>query len=560
MLGVRASGAFPGAFPPVPLAYTRYVPGPGDSVIAKKEVATFIDGGILDNTPVGLAVALDAWRIESTAPHSALDGLLPPEPRTYLFLEPLVTSWMLGNEGQARSRKARRDMLETYVAFVRDLLGTTTDAQLANTAEQYPFVRRESADWTEPRLSVPERHMPITGARFDHFMAFLERDFRVFDFYVGMADAYVHLERERCMAAADDTPCGGDDDMRQLDAELKTVNPYYQCMRAYYDSDTARVLKRITSDELPAECEVLEQELCIAPGPHDSPEAVEAFLKSRAVLDPAVEDRCLEPAIANHNFRALLAAMHNYKVWLQSDRYTEGAELDRFFEELGGGEQTERFIYVDLPTHLQRSDGYMTALGAKQAFRSLMQQGIEQLAEQQGRIGRYALLLGGRPAADAAFGKAYPKQIVGVGIAQNGFEVVYGLRILRSPWRWDTTFRFFNLGRESLAPGLDPFMGDLYLATQVTRILSPLKFLDFELGGGWALSERLAFNGINPGHVAFRTGPRAYIALVILQRIYLALNVDYYPVVELDPAYRNLGTTVADNWEFNLAAGWRFLY
>ena len=65
MLGVRASGAFPGAFPPVPLAYTQYLPGPDGTVLRRKRLATFIDGGILDNTPVGLAVALDAWRDDS---------------------------------------------------------------------------------------------------------------------------------------------------------------------------------------------------------------------------------------------------------------------------------------------------------------------------------------------------------------------------------------------------------------------------------------------------------------------------------------------------------------
>ena len=56
------------------------------------------------------------------------------------------------------------------------------------------------------------------------------------------------------------------------------------------------------------------------------------------------------------------------------------------------------------------------------------------------------------------------------------------------------------------------------------------------------------------------TGPRTTLALVGLQRIYLALNIDYYPVNEVGTEYENTGIKVSDTWEFNLAAGWRFLF
>jgi hypothetical protein len=561
MLGVRASGAFPTAFPPVPLTYTQYVPGPAGTVLPRKRVATFIDGGILDNTPVGLAVALDAWRGESSRPHPQLEGLIPVEPRTYIFLEPLVRSWVRGGEDQAESGARERDLLNTYLAFARDLLVTTTDAQLTNTAEQFTFVRRERPDWNQPRLSVPERHMPITGEQFEHFMAFLERDFRVFDFYVGMADAYAYLEREGCFFAPEGASCDADSSLRRLDAALKDANPNYRCIRAYYDSEESRVLKRISTDQLPEECQALTEVVCDGAGRRDTRESVTAFLQSGAVSSEAGEDRCIEPSIANHNFRALLTGMHNYKVWMQSDQYSEAEELDRFFEELSEGERTERFIYVDLPTHLGHDDGYMDSGEVKRAFRSLVQESIVRIALEQEAMGEYALKLGGRAAADVAFGRDYPKHIVGVGVAQNGLEGVYGRRLGGQPWRWDSTFRFFNLQEQkSLAPGLDPFTSELYLATQATWILSPSKFADLELGVGWAVSETIAYNSASPGHVAFRTGPRSYLGLVILQRIYLALNVDYYPVNEADKAYRDTGHDGGDDWEFNLTGGWRFLF
>jgi hypothetical protein len=38
----------------------------------------------------------------------------------------------------------------------------------------------------------------------------------------------------------------------------------------------------------------------------------------------------------------------------------------------------------------------------------------------------------------------------------------------------------------------------------------------------------------------------------------LALGLDLPVLVR--PAYRDTGTEVADDWEFNLAGGWRFLF
>lgn len=558
--GVRASAAFPGAFPPVPLAYTQYVPGPEGHVVPRRREATFIDGGILDNTPVGLAVALDEWRDSHARATPHLEGLVPVEPRTYIFLEPLVRSWVRRSpaEGDAASRD--EGMLGTYLNFTRDLLATTTDAQLANTAEQFAFVRRERPAWDAPRLSVPERRMPITGEQFDHFMAFLERDFRIFDFYVGMADAYAYLEQEACLLQPTPGSCEPSGHLQRLDVALKRSNPNYRCMRAYYESEHARSKGRLRTDQLPSECRDLLEVTCEGKESPDSERAIRTFIASRAVLDAAGPDGCYEPAIANHNFRALLAGMHDYKVWMQSDDYAESRELDEFFEALGGPDPSERFIYVDLPTHLGRNEGYLDATEVRRGFRALLQEGIDHVAAEQPGASEYALKIVGRTAADTAYGRHYPKHIVGLGVAQNGFEGVLGRRIGERPWRWDSTFRFFNLQSQSFGNGLDPFTGEFYLSTQVTRVLSPTRFADVEVGAGWALSETIAFDSKSPGHVAFRTGPRSYLALVLLQRLYLALNVDYYPVNEKGSVYRDSGSRVTDDWEFNLTGGWRFLF
>ncbi len=47
---------------------------------------------------------------------------------------------------------------------------------------------------------------------------------------------------------------------------------------------------------------------------------------------------------------------------------------------------------------------------------------------------------------------------------------------------------------------------------------------------------------------------------IVLQRIYVALNVDYYPNVEMRDAYKNTVNPAVTDWEWNLAGGWRFLF
>ena len=560
MEGVRASGAFPGAFPPVRFAYTQYVPGPDNSVVPRNREATFIDGGILDNTPVGLAVALDSWRTKGTHTDPHLEGLLPNQPRTYLFLEPLVRSWDRGHATEPESSESLRGLLQTYLGFTGDLLATTVDAQLSDTAEQFEFMRRERRDWAEPRLSVPERHMPIAGAQLSHFMAFVERDFRIFDFYVGMADAYVYLEREACLAAPEGTPCETNERLTDLDALLQEANPNYRCIRAYYEGAASKGRARISTDELPEECAVLREATCKKNKVHDSQESVTAFLASGTATEAGAEDSCVGTAIANHNFKVLLAGMHNLKVWMQSDEYSESAELDHFFDELSTGKRRERFIYVDLSLHIGSHEGYLDSVAVKQAFRTLVQEGILRIASEQSGLSRYFIQMGLRTAADLAYGKYYPKHLFAVGIVQGGIEGMYGRRLWKQNWRWDSTLRFFKLREENYAPGLEPFTNEFNLSTQLTWSTTPSKFFDLELGAGWAVSEILAWDGSSSGHVAFRTGPRSYLGVVALQRVYLAANLDWYPFISKDGNYKNTGTRVADDWNWNIVVGWRFLY
>ena len=85
-------------------------------------------------------------------------------------------------------------------------------------------------------------------------------------------------------------------------------------------------------------------------------------------------------------------------------------------------------------------------------------------------------------------------------------------------------------------------------------------FVDMEFGAGWAASETIAMDSESPNQVAFRTGPRVYLGLVGLQRVFVGLNIDYYPINEVGEEYEATGTRVSDNWALNIVVGWRFLF
>jgi predicted acylesterase/phospholipase RssA len=205
---LQASSAFPVAWPPV-LLHMRGDPSYG----------YFLDGGVFDNNPVHLATHLlnlsgplgDKMASAGIA-QSRLKRALPSR---LLYVEPDATPW--ADELAAVSR--RRDSFVTlYSQLALSLVGTARKAELVSTL-QYDTALREQID-------VPQRNWPIAGAFMLNFFAFLEEDFRRFDFYSGMADAleFLHASSERS-----DTRLGLSD--------LRVVSPEFACVVEFRRGD-----------------------------------------------------------------------------------------------------------------------------------------------------------------------------------------------------------------------------------------------------------------------------------------------------------------------------------
>ena len=155
-----ASGAFPGAFQQVKLDY-KY----------KGEIHSsyFIDGGLYDNVPLELAIALD---------HNATH---------FLFMDPSnIRKEIIDTEDE--------DKEEMPVGFITtNLIPIFSSFGIMQSMKLYDAINKHFRDDSNKTLILSSRFHPITGKFLGHFGAFLDQNFREYDYYVGVYDAIYHL-------------------------------------------------------------------------------------------------------------------------------------------------------------------------------------------------------------------------------------------------------------------------------------------------------------------------------------------------------------------------------
>ncbi len=155
-----ASSAFPGAFQQVKLDYVYK---------GKRASHYFIDGGAYDNVPLQLAIELN------------------DKASFFLFMDP-------SNMRKEAPVSAKNQTEEPPVGFI-----TTNAIPLLSSLEIYQSMRLYQAinkyfrNNHSRTLILSSRYHPITGKYLEHFAAFLDKNFRVYDYYVGIYDAIFHL-------------------------------------------------------------------------------------------------------------------------------------------------------------------------------------------------------------------------------------------------------------------------------------------------------------------------------------------------------------------------------
>jgi len=155
-----ASSAFPGAFQRVKLDYVYK---------GKRASQYFIDGGAFDNVPLQLAIELNE------------------KASTFLFMDP-------SNMRKEAPKSEKDKEEEAPVGFITtNAIPLLSSLEIFQSMRLYQAINKYFRNNHNRTLILSSRYHPITGKYLEHFAAFLDRNFRVYDYYVGVYDAIFHL-------------------------------------------------------------------------------------------------------------------------------------------------------------------------------------------------------------------------------------------------------------------------------------------------------------------------------------------------------------------------------
>ena len=155
-----ASAAFPGAFQQVKLKYTYK---------GTTRSHYFIDGGAYDNIPLQLAIELD-----KKASH-------------FVFIDPSNMRKEPINAEEEEEEQIPIGFITTNAIPLLNSLEIFQSMRLYQAINQY--IRNDSSK----TMILSSRFHPLTGGYLEHFAAFLDKNFRMYDYYVGVYDAIYHL-------------------------------------------------------------------------------------------------------------------------------------------------------------------------------------------------------------------------------------------------------------------------------------------------------------------------------------------------------------------------------
>jgi len=155
-----ASGAFPGAFQQVKLDYAYK---------GKSYSNYFIDGGLYDNVPLDLAIALNK------------------DASTFFFMDP-------SNMRKETSKQTQQKAENPPLGFIdTNLLPLFNSFDIMQSMKLYEAINKNFRNNSKKRLVLSSRFHPLTGKFLTHFGAFLDQNFRIYDYYVGVYDAIYHM-------------------------------------------------------------------------------------------------------------------------------------------------------------------------------------------------------------------------------------------------------------------------------------------------------------------------------------------------------------------------------
>ncbi len=174
-----ASSAFPGAFKKVRLNY-----------IYNKKAGSdfFLDGGVYNNIPLNLALAQNPL----------VDNFIFIDPDSRRYFKSNRANCKAGNFKRTREPQSNSDYSSSdNIGFLgSNLLPLMQSTDIFRSMKLYETIHSYFYNNPNRHLILSSRYHPITGYFIWNFGAFLDKNFREYDYYVGVYDAIYKIATE----------------------------------------------------------------------------------------------------------------------------------------------------------------------------------------------------------------------------------------------------------------------------------------------------------------------------------------------------------------------------
>jgi hypothetical protein len=339
------------------------------------------------------------------------------------------------------------------------------------------------------QLEIPRRNMPVAGEHMLAFFAFLEKDFRIFDFFSGAVDAFQHLAGSSLAFQF----------MNKVHHPVEVASPPFACMLAW----------RTTISETPAGAPARRA--------GEIPEC--AALLTRPFPDG-------QPVPDGSNFLALMDASAYMRNWSVQPKGLQDSELDVYLRTLS----EQGYQFTDLTYRGRRA----TPRNVRLAVREKMQVLVERLGARQPHVVDQMEVETVGKALSNAFEYWAPGALVGLGATNaSGVELQGAVKVPYTDYfRFHLNLRLSGFSRRNLDPVSRPgdyhWLYDLEAAAFLLRE-SPLwrgGIMQLEYGLGWGVLWRGTTLPVN--RYIWRHGPQALLGLTLFQRVFLDVTASRF--------------------------------
>lgn len=518
--------------------------------------------------------ALDPAQLPSEPWQELLD-LIPASPRTFVFVEPTLTRWA-GPQDLAALRaknlgRRRPKLVNTVIGHLGNFVASARDASLLTSIEGRPWMQDSERGDLRPRVVIPRRSLPIAGERLKRFMAFFEQDFRVFDFFVGVSDAWRFAQR--------------DDPVFRLSGSLpKIQDPRFTCLNDYQKKNPQSLPKTLTRALLREHLPRCSQSALLSPAQRKTIAQLQDHLEDleRESIDhiesyksPSAHQRQLEVAqqnIAANNFSAMLVAMHNFRSQVEKPQKEDDPQenFDSFFDELGRA----GFRYVDMVA-LAKSLNFglvryrflrrgIRGVDARKIVRHTLEDAIGKLAKAQLRyMDTMGVSVLGKSLADL-YRPFDPRLSLDLGLTFNGIEARLTGHPFFNRFRMDwALMRLYRLGAYTIRsrtfprlPGHDQVLFDLDLGIRAgARLFHLSRFMRVSAMAGPTISFTHSLGEVSGSldsegeadAYMRRFGAQLGIEFLLLRRLYIEFTGTHWLAESSQASWPNRGPH-SPNW------------